>query len=349
MVALESRFSGLVNKVGDMEASQDAIVGLMGLIFGVLLAHLIFTICRELRKREWEREMEERLGFGEQPRAESSRIVGQGQEDRWDRTLGMVENMVALQSSQIGKSLEIKDKPIVERYNGKGEVMKWIRKIKRALKQIVGSEEDRIRFVLNHMEGKAAERTFNMRQSWESVEEIFEDLKKVYGRKLSSWEILAYMGARKQEDGETVWEFLDAIVEISELAEQGEIMKDRTIGECMAKNLRIPALGLKLHNRIRDRPGGKLGEWIEYIAEKEQEWKAFMIKEVSGNESERKEQWKGGESIKRSYGRYENVRRCYVCDGVDHVAKDCPIRVKHKTLTQQEKKAGNDGMERQEN
>ena len=78
VVALESRFSGLVNKVGNMESSQYAIVGLLGLIIVVLL-NIIFLIYREVRKREWERRMEERLGLGEQPRAESCRIVFQGQ------------------------------------------------------------------------------------------------------------------------------------------------------------------------------------------------------------------------------------------------------------------------------
>ena len=87
-----------------MEVSHDAICGLMGIIIFFLFAHLVLFIWRELRDRKREREIEDRLWLEARTRAKSNRIEEHGQENRWDKTLGMVENLVTLQNSQIETS-----------------------------------------------------------------------------------------------------------------------------------------------------------------------------------------------------------------------------------------------------
>ena len=315
-----------------------------------IMISMIFVLmcCREWRymSRQWEWERErreerrrrERIERDSGPAAESSRIERPEGEGKWNRTLEAMESMIAVQTSQVGKPIVLKDKPIVENFTGKGEINIWIKKIRRALTQIGGGEEEKIQFILNHVEGAAADRTFNMRQDWSTSEEIFSDLLKIYGRKWSVLEVINRMGARKQGEGESIWGFLDALMEISELAGQNDAINKNLLGECLAKNMKIQTLGLKLNNRMKERPRDSLQEWVEYIVEHEIQYRRFMTKETGeqGNEKEeRKGRKEGEEEIRRRETEIRRwPKRCYRCNSDEHLIRNCPVRPEARERSQ---------------
>jgi len=316
--------------------TQEHICGLLGLIVGLLVIHLLFMIYRELKSDKRGGNCGNSVIEGDFrdaiPNAESSRVDGAMIDERLNRTLGILESL-ALHQSLMGNSVVIKDNPVIDVFRGKGDVNRWIKKITRVIGQVAGNEEDRIRFVLNHIHDAAAERIFNIKREWDSVEDILKELRKVYGKKVSVWELYELMTARKQGEGETVWEFLDAIMEVAELVRQSEReMSDRMVGECVARNMRVPALGIKLLNRIEERPNEKLEEWIEWIAAKESEWHSFMkgMKVVESDRTRESERmnWnieRGGKEA-RSDGPRENWRErgCYRCGSKEHGIAWCP-------------------------
>ena len=106
---------------------------------------------------------------------------------------------------------------------------------------------------MNHIEGSAAERLHNYKRDWQSVEEIMEELVKVDGRRISVRDLYERMAGRKQGKHGSVWEFLDLLMSES-LKQGGNEIDRRMIGECVARNMREPALGLKLKRRIEQRP-----------------------------------------------------------------------------------------------
>lgn len=298
------------------------VCGLLGLIVGLLIIQLLFMIYRELKtgKREGncvssvvERDFRDAV-----PNAESSRVDGAMIDERLNRTLGILESL-ALHQSQMGNSIIIKDNPVVDVFRGKGDVNRWIKKITRVIGQVAGNEEDRIRFVLNHIHEAAAERIFNIRREWDSVEDILIELRKVYGKKVSVWEL---------------HEFLDAIMDISELVRQSEWgMSDRMVGECVARNMKVPALGMKLLNRIEERPNEKLEEWIEWIAAKESDWHSFtqgrsVVESDRTTERERMNWNAEREGSKQARsgvvrGNWRD-RGCYRCGSKEHGITWCP-------------------------
>jgi len=232
------------------------ICGLLGLIAGLLLLHLIFLIYREIRSGKRDGNCAHQIRNWDLPTAESRRVENNDEETiRWNRTLGILEDLASIQQRQVNSPSVIRKDPALEVYTGRGDVDRRIKKANRALGQLVGNEEDKVGFVMNHTEGSAAERLHNYKRDWQSVEEIMEELVKVYGRRIPVWDLYERMAGRKQGKHESVWEFLDVLLEMSESLKQGGNEIDRRmIGECVARNMREPALGLKLKRRIEQRP-----------------------------------------------------------------------------------------------
>lgn len=45
----------------------------------------------------------------------------------------------------------------------------------------------------------------------------------------------------------------------------------------MARNIEKPIIGMKMKNRMDERPEDSLEQWVEWIATKEQEWKSGSV------------------------------------------------------------------------
>ena len=308
---------------------EEHMCGLLGVMIGLLLIHLMITLYKIWRKQDGNCAclISETRFRGEMPNVESSRVEGSVSEERWNRTIDILENLTALQRNK--SQVFVRDNPKVESFTGKGDVNKWAKVMRRAIGQIGGCEEDKVRFVLNHVEGAAAERLHNIKREWDSVEEIIRELLRAYRRKKLVWEIYENMAARKQGMTESVWEFLDIMLEMSEEAKQnGREMDKRIIGECMARNMKEPVLGLKLLGRIEQRPEDSLDEWIEWIAKKENDWKLMHPSKAEAECNVKK----GGKETKNEVeqdksaggaGRYNNGT-CYKCGSDGHFIARCP-------------------------
>lgn len=62
-----------------------------------------------------------------------------------------------------------------------------------------------------------------------------------------------------------------------EFQQQGSQIDKKLIGECMARNIEKPIIGMKMKNRMDERPEDSLEQWVEWIATKEQEWKSGSV------------------------------------------------------------------------
>ena len=130
---------------------------------------------------------------------------------------------------------------------------------------------------------------------------------------------------------ESVWEFLDVMLEMSEEAKQnGRAMDKRIVGECLARNMKEPVLGLKLLGRIEQRPDDSLDEWVEWIATKENDWKLMNSGKGKAEINEKRVEGKtDGTDIKAAQeklaggeGRYNGA--CFRCGSNDHFIARCP-------------------------
>lgn len=298
-----------------MMVSEEHVCALLGMIIILLTLMITFFVYKEIKISKSIRGCTSPIArnasfMGGMPSANSSRMeAGGGDRDAWDRTLSALEDLVTTHCRQIKKPLLVKNDPKLDIFNGKGMIRGWIRKAERILAQMPGEDEDKVRYVLNHIDGAAADRLYNCGIEWRNVSEIFGELMKVYGKKTSVWEMYERMAARKQRNDETVWAFLDAILEIcDEFQHQGNRIDEKLIGECMARNLEKPVLGMKLKNRIDERPEDSLEQWVEWIATKEQEWKCFTrSREIRERDEENKDE----------------RMRCYNCGEKGHVSRWC--------------------------
>jgi len=298
--------------------SEEHIFALLGLIIILLAALLVYFIYKEVKGYN---------GRCASPIARNAAFMrgapdacssGLEERDPWDRTLSIIEDLVANQSRQLKKSLIVRSDPKIETFNGKGMVKSWIRKVERVLSQMTEDEDDKVRFVLNHVEGAAAERLFNCGREWRNVSDVFEELMKVYGRSVSVWELYERMSVRKQKSEETVWEFLDALLEVSDEFQNQRGVDKRLIGECMARNMTEPSLGVKMNKRMEEKPDDSLEQWVEWVAMKEREWRCFNRRNVACKEGNLREREWGMNARER------NNIQCFSCGEIGHISRWCP-------------------------
>lgn len=203
-----------------MAVSEEHVCAMLGMIIILLTLLITFFVYREIKASKSIRGCTSPIArnasfLGEMPSANSSRMeAGGGDRNALDRTLSALEDLVTSHCRHIRKPLLVKNDPKLDVFNGKGMVRSWIRKAERILAQMPGEDEDKVRYILNHIDGAAAYRLYNCGAEWKSVRETFGELMKVYGKKTSVWELYERMAARKQRCDETVWVFLDAILEI---------------------------------------------------------------------------------------------------------------------------------------
>lgn len=82
----------------------------------------------------------------------------------------------------------------------------------------------------------------------------------------------------------------------------------------MARNIEKPIIGMKMKNRMDERPEDSLEQWVEWIATKEQEWKCF----TQGREVRERDEENKDERI-----------RCYNCGERGHLSRSNE-RYQHK-------------------
>lgn len=75
--------------------------------------------------------------------------------------MSALEDLVTSHCRHIRKPLLVKNDPKLDVFNGKGMVRSWIRKAERILTQMPGEDEDKVRYILNHIDGAAADRFYN--------------------------------------------------------------------------------------------------------------------------------------------------------------------------------------------
>lgn len=307
--------------------SEEHVFALLGLIIFLLAALLLYFIYKEIKGGRHNGRcispiVRNAAFMGEAPNACSSGLETRNEErNPWDRTLSVIEDLVAHQYRQLKKPLVIRNDPKIDIFNGKGMVKNWIRKVERVLAQMTEYEDDKVRFVLNHIEGVAAERLFNCGREWTSVNDVYDELMKVYGQSVSVWELYERLAARKQQSEETVWEFLDTLLEISDEFQNQRGVDKKLIGECMARNMSEPSLGVKMKRRMEERPDDSLEQWVEWVAMKEREWKCFTRRDANISISTSAEGRTRERDREKSMRERNNI--CFSCGETGHISRWC--------------------------
>ena len=222
------------------------------------------------------------------------------------------------------RTVVLQEDPKVPYFNGKNmDVRRWIRQIDIAFWQMDRTEEEKVRFMLKHLEGPAEIRMYNCRDDWVTVSDLKLMLVRVYGPRLSVLEWQQEMMTRMKREGETLWEFLDAMLELNEeLKHMNAAYSKCLLGRRIAMNLNQVELRMMLMARMEEHPEESIDQWIDWLTQREREL------EVSVEEpKDSKTIVVDTKSHVGSQNMAEPVRKkivCYMCRKEGHVRRQCP-------------------------
>ena len=214
----------------------------------------------------------------------------------------------------------------VPHFNGKNmDVRRWIRQVDIALCQMSRTEEEKVRFMFKYLEGPAEIRMYNCRDDWVTVNDMKLKLVRVYGPKLSVIEWQQEMMTRKKREGETLWDFLDAILELNkELKNMNAEYSKCLLGRRIAMNLNHVELRMMLMARMEEHPEESIEQWVEWLTQRERELEVAAAKPkdskniVGNTTSHVGSQDMAGPARKKIC--------CYSCRKEGHVRRHCPHR-----------------------
>lgn len=137
-------------------------------------------------------------------------------------------------------------------YAGKEDPCLWIDRAKRTIETLQLRGKEAVLFLRDYLQGAAEEEA--RQQLPDTAELLFSALKRVFGSRASSAQIMRDFYTRTQSPSESVMDYSHALISILEKSDLPAPEREHLVRDQFAEGIKLTSLQRLLKRRIRDRP-----------------------------------------------------------------------------------------------